>query len=158
MKFRFVISEQGAQLVVLKEEGDKRYRASEWTADPESTFLYHVKKALNKHGFDLIKKRMWRDGHMVDDLQQYLRTRSRRSETPHIYIHNPKWAIQSATFYLEELGSADLLITLDIYEEQQDCSQRLARLASKLPASLLDAIVLTGELAGKEKELLGNDD
>ena len=41
----------------------------------ESVFLHHVKRALIRQGFDVIKKRMWKDGHLVDDTQQYIRMR-----------------------------------------------------------------------------------
>jgi hypothetical protein len=41
----------------------------------DSTLLHHIKKALIAQGHDVIKKRMWRDGHMVDDTQQYIRAR-----------------------------------------------------------------------------------
>jgi hypothetical protein len=58
---------------VTKEENDPRF--SRGYALPESTFLYHVLKALKAQGHDVIKKRMWKDGHMVDDTQQYIRTR-----------------------------------------------------------------------------------
>lgn len=58
---------------VQKEYGDPRFTRG--YALPESTFLYHVLKALKAQGYDVIKKRMWKDGHMVDDTQQYIRTR-----------------------------------------------------------------------------------
>tara|TARA_Y100001936_G_scaffold25620_1_gene23642 strand:- start:8302 stop:8691 length:390 start_codon:yes stop_codon:yes gene_type:complete len=43
----------------------------------ESTLLYHVKEELIKMGFDVIKKRMWKDGHLMgDDETQYIRERN----------------------------------------------------------------------------------
>jgi len=42
----------------------------------DSTFLYHVKQTLGARGHDVIKKRMHKDGHLVDELQQYVRTRN----------------------------------------------------------------------------------
>jgi hypothetical protein len=59
---------------VERQKGDPRFHSSNW-ALAESTFLYHVLKELKKQGYDVIKKRMWKDGHMVDDTQQYIRTR-----------------------------------------------------------------------------------
>src|SRR5512135_2206665 len=64
-------------LVVTKEEGDPVFKRSGW-ALAESTFLYHVLQELKKMGYDCIKKRMWKDGHMVDDTQQYIRDRKCR--------------------------------------------------------------------------------
>ena len=37
-------------------------------AKGESNLLYHIKHILNKQGFDFIKKRMWKDGHLVDNI------------------------------------------------------------------------------------------
>ena len=42
----------------------------------ESTFLYHIKNELIKDGYDVIKKRIHKDGHMMgDDTTQYIRDR-----------------------------------------------------------------------------------
>ena len=57
---------------VIKERGDKRHKRG--YALPESGFLYDVMKELKKQGYDVIKKRMAKDGHMVDGTQQYIRT------------------------------------------------------------------------------------
>ena len=71
------------------------------TDDPnfyaESHFLYHVKLQLIEQGYDLIKKRMWKDGHLVDDRQQYIRSR-KKGDDPHkdILIYNPRWNIVGA--------------------------------------------------------------
>ena len=43
----------------------------------ESNLLYHIKEELIKMGFDVIKKRMWKDGHIVGtDQTQYIRERN----------------------------------------------------------------------------------
>jgi hypothetical protein len=59
---------------ITKENGDPYFKNTNWS-DAESTFLHYVKKELIKQGYDIIKKRMWKDDHMVDDRQQYVRTR-----------------------------------------------------------------------------------
>ena len=71
-------------IVVTKEAGDKNYKRTGkqtgWTADPEGTLLYHVQKWLNANfafacrKIHWIKKRMCKDGHLVDEYQQYIRT------------------------------------------------------------------------------------
>ena len=53
---------------VQKEEADKKFYN-------ESVFLHALKKELISQGYDVIKKRMWKDGHLVDDAQQYIRAR-----------------------------------------------------------------------------------
>lgn len=62
-------------VTVTKEKGDPVFKSTDW-ALAESTFLYHVKKQMQSAGYDIIKKRMWKDGHMVDDTQQYIRDRA----------------------------------------------------------------------------------
>ena len=110
MKFKL----DGNNLVVTREPGDpKFYRGGKnsW-GDPESRFLYHVKNAFNRpeiyiahcyrHYLDdpnlkFIKKRMWKDGHLVDDCQQYLRTVKPvcKKDGQNIYmsLHNDHYAI-----------------------------------------------------------------
>lgn len=39
----------------------------------DSNLLYKIKNMLNENGAKLIKKRMWKDGHLVDDTLQYIR-------------------------------------------------------------------------------------
>jgi hypothetical protein len=65
-------------MTVKREEGDPRFYK-------DSTFLYHVQQELKRLGYDVIKKRMHKDGHMVDDDLQYIRTRSRRPD-PHAFM------------------------------------------------------------------------
>lgn len=55
--------------IVTKEDGDVRYYN-------DSRLFYAIKKKLISMGFDVIKKRMWRDGHLVSDHQQYIRSRN----------------------------------------------------------------------------------
>lgn len=59
----------------------------------ESRFLYWLKNILNSEGRDMIKKRMWRDGHLVNDMQQYLRVRNIRPNCDNIALYNNRWAI-----------------------------------------------------------------
>ena len=59
---------------LTKETGDPRFTRGGW-GEAESRLLYHVKQALITQGHDVIKKRMWKDGNMVDDTQQWVRTR-----------------------------------------------------------------------------------
>ena len=58
------------KVVITKEPSDKRFHT-------ESALLYAVKKELQSMGHDVIKKRMWKDGHLYGgDAQQYIRERS----------------------------------------------------------------------------------
>ena len=70
---------KGYCVVVTREEGDPRFSGVKNGAG-ESRLLYHIKNILNAQGYDLIKKRMHKDGHLMDNLQQYLRTRKPSGE------------------------------------------------------------------------------
>jgi hypothetical protein len=49
---------------------------------------YKIKGILNEQGYGpLIKKRMWKDGHLVDVERQYLVTRNRKGGNFCIYDH-----------------------------------------------------------------------
>lgn len=86
---------KGNSLIVKREAADKKYYGTANGAG-ESQLLHAIKNELNKQGYDLIKKRMWKDGHLVDDMQQYLRTRKKGAGKADIYIYNPVWAIRGA--------------------------------------------------------------
>ena len=79
-------------VTVTKETGDPVFKSTIW-AEAESVFLYHVKKKLQGAGYDCIKKRMWKDGHMVDDAQQYIRDRNPDYKW---CIYNDGWMIYDA--------------------------------------------------------------
>lgn len=66
--------------VVTREPNDKRLSRPGWTGtDADSTFWYHVAKTLQKQGYDVIRKRMSKDGHMYgSDSTQYVRSRDKK--------------------------------------------------------------------------------
>jgi len=106
-------------LTVKREEGDPKFYGVQ-NAAGESNFLYWLKNILNKQcGFDLIKKRMCKDGHLVDDMQQYLRTRSPKSGGPKIAIYNSRWAIEGLEKPWNEFGEVTLSIELDILAQEE---------------------------------------
>jgi hypothetical protein len=78
-------------VIVEKQDGDPYFHTTKW-ALAESTFLYHIKKQLIKAGYDCIKKRMWKDGHMVDNTQQYIRDRK------------GEWCIYNDNYFLYDAG------------------------------------------------------
>lgn len=83
----------GGTVTLTREPGDPRMRT-------ESTLLHHLKIKLNTYpsdvGIDWIKKRMWRDGHMVDEHQQYIRERRERD--------GHQWAIYHDSYALRDAG------------------------------------------------------
>ena len=74
-------------LNITREKGDK------WQG--ESELLHNIKKALNGKGFDFIKKLMWKDGHLVDDRQHYIRARKLPAKAGEIEsIWDTSWQIR----------------------------------------------------------------
>ena len=81
------------QVRITREDGDPAYYGIR-DARGESRLLYAIKECLKLQGYDMIKKRMWRDGHLVDDMQQYIRTRVGFS--PAFAVWNDRWGIEGA--------------------------------------------------------------
>jgi hypothetical protein len=54
----------------------------------ESALMHKVKLELLAQGYDVIKKLMWKDGHLVDEWQHYIRER------------NYEWAIYDAEWVI----------------------------------------------------------
>ena len=90
-------------LIVTREAGDPRYYG-DYKAAGESRLLYKIVRTLRKMGYDAIKKRMCKDGHLVDDLQQYIRMRDGCW-----CAYNDHWAIRGLNDDFNE-GEARLCI------------------------------------------------
>jgi hypothetical protein len=107
-----------AFIKVEKEESDPKYFYNGW-GDGESKFLYWLKNILNKepYNMDLIKKRMYKDGHLVDDNQQYLRSRKIIKGNVDFMIYNGHWAITGLNDDWHKDGVVYLL--LERYDENE---------------------------------------
>lgn len=108
---------KGFTCIVTREPGDPNF-SGVVHAKGESRLLYHIKKILNTQGYDLIKKRMWKDGHLVDMMQQYLRTRKATGNPEKdIYIWNGYFNIRGAEEYLKEQGTVTLNVETDVFKK-----------------------------------------
>jgi len=94
--------------VVTRESKDPKFYGT-INAKGESNLLHVLKTKLNEQGFDFIKKRMWKDGHLVDDMQQYLRERV-PVKGRQLCIYNDAWAIQGANDPYNEKGEVTLAV------------------------------------------------
>jgi hypothetical protein len=118
----------GNTLTVLREKGDRRYST-------ESNLLYAIKKMLLDASIPVIKKRMWKDGHLVSDYQLYLR--APYSSFPGFHIYSEYFAIRGANQDWNKDGEACLTIAFgeQAYGQKGDpaCHREafLARLARK---------------------------
>jgi hypothetical protein len=113
------ITLNGTVCTVTRESGDPRPHGVA-QARGESILLHHIKKVLNDQGHDLIKKRMWRDGHLVDDCQQYLRARKSSGDSARdIYIYNARWAIEGAEADFNRSGTTTLTVVYGVFNQQR---------------------------------------
>jgi Fe-S cluster assembly scaffold protein SufB len=103
-------------LTVTAEKGDKKYyhRGRNSWGSNESNLLYAILKELKKQGYDLIKKRMHKDGHLVDDSQQYIR--SRKLKAGAIAIYDSQYAIRNMADDWNKEGK----ITLSVHRLNED--------------------------------------
>jgi len=103
---------------VIREKGDPVCRGI-YRAAGESRLLYHIKQTLNRQGYDFIKKRMWKDGHMMDDRQQYLRERRAQKDGRQLCIYNGCWAIQGIEENFNNNGET-FLVVYDIGKHESE--------------------------------------
>lgn len=85
---------------IWRQDTDPIFRSGGY-GSADSRFLYHVKKALIARGHDVIKKRMWRDGHLTADTQQYIRSRKLEGG---FMIYDPDYAIRDLTKEFNKTG------------------------------------------------------
>lgn len=85
------------QLIVTRDDTDPKYYDSQW-GSADSRLLYHVKQALIKMGFDVIKKSPAKDGHLTS-CEHYLRDRKHR-----FCIIDSQYAIRSSAQMFNESG------------------------------------------------------
>jgi len=132
-------------ITVVREKNDPRfYEVKE--AKGESSFFFWLKKQFAQQHHDLpesfpadwIKKRAWKDGHMLDQMQQYLRTRKpvfkQDGVEYYLCIYNHMWAVQGADYYWND-GSVRLVmevITICQPELTQADPARIAEQSQKV--------------------------
>ena len=99
--------------IVTREKGDKKFYGIK-NAKGESNLFHQIKLKLIEQGHKVIKKRMWKDGHMVSDMQQYLRTV--KGYEPSFQIWNSNWNINGAE---GDYNNGEVILSLerDIWEK-----------------------------------------
>jgi hypothetical protein len=109
-----IVSIVGCSCYAYREPGDPVFRPNRsrhsWSPPgwygAESRLLYNVLKALTGRGYGLIKKRIWKDGHMFGlDHTQYLRSRNLKA-IPSLYIYHANCALEVAAESYNVLGRA----------------------------------------------------
>ena len=102
---------------IIRELGDKKHYSSKTSwGSAESALWYAIKKKLIELGYDVIKKRMQSDGHMMGDNDtQYIR--SRKFIPGSIMIYDHKYAIRNLAEDWNKIGNICLAVTSAIIEE-----------------------------------------
>ena len=98
------------KLTVYRQPGDKNFYGGNRDAKGESAFLHALKLKLIELGYDVIKKRMWKDGHMVDEMQQYIRSRNKKCPGG-FAICSPHFAIRG----LDEVWNSGDPVVLQVF-------------------------------------------
>ena len=111
-----IVSIVGLSCYVYREPDDPKFRPNRskcsWSSPgwhgAESRLMYNVQKFLNVRGYDLLKKRMWRDGHMFGGEEtQYVRSRDLKS-VPSMYVYHANAALEVAAESYNVLGRVEL--------------------------------------------------
>lgn len=105
-------------MLVVREKGDKRFYGSD-RGSAESALLHAIKKRLLSEGYDVIKKRAWKDGGMVDERQQWVRSRNAKCKG-NFAIYNSHWAILDAGKRWNEDGEVRLAIVRNLWNKKGD--------------------------------------
>lgn len=141
-----IVSLVGASCYVYREPGDPAFcpnRSRKSWSPPgwygaDSRLLYHVMQILNGRGYDLIKKRLWRDGHLYgSEHDQYLRSRNLRS-VPSLYIYHGNYAIEVAAERYSVLGKVRLDVAYGVgrkgdIEFENECREWVAKREASHP-------------------------
>ena len=80
----------------------------------ESGLMHHIKRTLLGQGHDVIKKLMWKDGHLVDDKQHYIRERNYAWA-----IYDPDWPIRR-TYEDYNDEDRDLILAWESLQEARE--------------------------------------
>jgi hypothetical protein len=135
-----------------REPGDPRFHGARFAKGEHALFRF-LARWLNARGFDLIKKRAWKDGHLIgDEFQPYLRTRKPRQGVPHVMVWSGFYAPHGANEDWNRDGQVELLLEVDCFEKGQATETMIRSLCGKRPGEMS----LGGEphlVAGREASL-----
>ena len=117
------------EVTFFREDTDPRRFDGMKFAKGEHALFRYIAKWLNAHGFDVIKKRAQKDGHMIGDpYQPYIRCRKPGKGIPHIYIWSGFYALRGANEDWNREGKVDLLLKTNVFEKGQDTAALITQL------------------------------
>ena len=83
---------------VGRQEGDMPIKS-------ESHLLYRIQQELKQQGYNVVKRLMWKDGHLVSDTQHYIRARGGEWA-----IVDSFYTIQNSAVYYRDNGIMEFTI------------------------------------------------
>jgi hypothetical protein len=118
-----------------REPGDPRFHGIRFAKGEHSLFR-HLARWLNARGFDVIKKRAQKDGHMIgDEYQPYIRCRKPRAGVPHVMLWSGFYALHGANEDWNQ-GQVSLLLEIDCFERGQATEALVAALCRRHPSEM----------------------
>ena len=132
---RAAFSEGCSCVTFYREAGDPRFDGIRFAKGEHALFRF-VARWLNARGFDVIKKRAQKDGHMIgDQYQPYLRCRKPRAGVPHVMVWSGFYALRGANEDWNK-GQVSLLLETDCFEKGQDTGALVAALCRRYPSEM----------------------
>lgn len=114
------------ECIVERTNDREKFKASGYSGSADSAVFYNVQKILNGRGYDLAKGTPGNHGHLTGE-PYYLYPR-RRSNGPHIYIHDSNYAVRCAAEDFNRFGVVTLNVEYDVNGKQPDCIDRVKAL------------------------------
>ena len=114
----------GGSISVHRDGGPKIYS--------ESAFWHAVKQELQRQGYDVIKKLMWKDGHLKDDNEYYVRSRKYLPDS--FMIFQDDYAIRVAYDDYNKSGVMTAM-SIDAAMTDEAADAYLARSTKRTPRS-----------------------
>ena len=119
-------------VTLTREKGDPRFYGVQHAKGEHGLFRY-LARELNATGFDVIKKRAQKDGHMIgDEYQPYIRTRTARQDRTHIMIYSGFYQLRGANEDWNK-GEVSLILIHDSFSRGQDTESMIRTLCHKAP-------------------------
>jgi hypothetical protein len=135
MTMKAAFSEGCSCVTFYREAGDPRFHGLKF-AKGDHALLHFIARWLDARGFDLIKKRAQKDGHMIgDQYQPYLRCRKPQPSVPHVMVWSGFYALRGANEDWNR-GQVSLLLETDCFERGQDTEALVAALCRQHPAEM----------------------
>jgi hypothetical protein len=122
-------------ITFCRQPGDPKFHGLRF-AKGEHALLRFLARWLNARGFDVIKKRAWKDGHLIgDQFQPYLRCRTPRADVPHVMLWSGFYALRGANEDWNR-GEVALLLETDCFLKGQATELVIANLCRMYPGEM----------------------